>query len=185
MVVPVEVVTIAAQNLCTGNHLTVTREECVRRLVEDVQIEAVADQVVHGIFPCGCISSSQTCLCVCYVLCSATWVVDDINGSHCGSNTPGVVYIHPLRLHEVFHTQTVILGNTTAVSTLLDVKAYVQTSLLSLLRGNQDDTVRCAVTIKRSRSSVLQYRHRLDVGGVQVRDVATERHTVDDIQRAG
>ena len=102
--------------------------------------------------------------------------------STCTSAHLVVLHVLPLGLHPLAGIQTIVLSSTAAVCTLLYVQVHVQLTLLTLLGGNQDNTVRGAVTIQSSRSSILKYRHALDVLRVQVADVTTIWHTIKYVQ---
>ena len=52
------------------------------------------------------------------------------------------------------------------------------------LGGDEDHTVACLSSVDGSRSGILQYLHRLDVGGVDV-DNRIDAHAIDYIKRVG
>ena len=57
---------------------------------------------------------------------------------------------------------------------------------LTLFRRDHNHTVRSVLTVQRSRSRALQYRHALDIRRVDIRcsrTAAADRHTVQDKQR--
>ena len=158
LVEPVQVVLISVQDVRTGYNLSVAVENAVIRLVEDVEQHVVGKRLG------GC--------------CLGLFVGD-------ATNQFIVSQVLPLHLNRLEGVNGGILLDTSVVSTLLDVKADIHFALLSFLCGNQNHTVRGTVTIKGGRGCVFQYRHRLDVGWVQVADVSTKRHAVEDVQRTG
>ena len=156
LVIPVEVLSIGTLD-AVGCQLTVGGKQGIVGHIEDIQIQTVCNQVLCSVFSSG--------------------------GGIVTSRHTVVLQGQPLSLHPLACIHHIILGDTTAVGTQLDVGSHVQLTLLTLLGGNQDHTVRGAVTIEGCRSGVLQDRHRLDILRVQVRDVTTIGHTVEDIQR--
>ena len=156
LVVPVQVLAVCTQHLCVAHHLAIGIKQSVVGLVEYVQQHAVLYQMLR----CVCTSGSSACTCGHLI----------------------VLHVQPLGLHPLAGIQTVVLSYTAAVCTLLYVQVHVQLTLLTLLGGNQDNTVRGAVTIQSSRSSILKYRHALDVLRVQVADVTAIWHTIKYVQ---
>ena len=63
------------------------------------------------------------------------------------------------------------------------IVAHLQLAGLALLGGHDDHTVGGGRTIDGARGGVLQHIDALDVGGVDVVDIAT-RHAVDDVERS-
>ena len=130
LVEPVEVFTVCAFHLGV-HHLAVAVEEGIVGLVPDVQPDTVRDQVLRGVSTGRSEVVAQVHL----------RVAQDL----------------PLGLHPLAGSQAVVLGDTAAVGTLLDVEADVEFALLTFLGGNQDHTVRGTVTIQSCRGSVLQH----------------------------
>ena len=63
------------------------------------------------------------------------------------------------------------------------VEVHLHLAVLTLLGGDDDDTVRGTRTVDTGRGSVLQHLDRLDVVTVQLVHTGLRRHTVDDVQR--
>ena len=130
LVIPVEILTIGTLHGC-GCQLTVRGKQGIVSSLIDVQIQTVCNQVLRSVGgSCSSIVASS------YTI---------------------VLHIQPLSLHPLVGTHHVVLGNTTAVSTQLHVEVDVQLTLLTLLGGDQDHTVRSTVTIQSCRGSVLQH----------------------------
>ena len=158
LVEPVQVILISVQDVRTGYNLSVAIEYALIRLVEDVEQHVVGKRLG------GC--------------CLGLFVGD-------ATNQFIVSQVLPLHLHRLEGVDGGILLDTSVVSTLLDVEADVHLAVFSLLCGNQNHTVRGTVSVKSCRGGVFQHGHRLDVGRVQVGNVATEGHAVEDVQRTG
>ena len=54
----------------------------------------------------------------------------------------------------------------TSLETVGSIEVYLQSALLSLLGGNDDNTIRCTGTIDGSRRSILQHCHALNISRV-------------------
>ena len=65
-------------------------------------------------------------------------------------------------IHEFITTQH-IYHLRTGLQTVGGIEVHLYSTLLSLLGGNDDDTVRCTGTIDGCRRSILQYSHALDI----------------------
>ena len=95
-----------------------------------------------------------------------------------------VLHCQPRCLHPLVSIQALILTDTTSVNTIVDLEIDSRLdAILCTLGSNQDDTIGSTVTIKGSRSCILQYRHALDIIRVQLRDVTIESCAIYYIKR--
>ena len=98
---------------------------------------------------------------------------------------PVVLQVHVLNFHVLLRRSCRIFLNATLIHTLFHVKGDVQASSFGTLGGDEDNAVGSAVTVQGGRGGILQDGHALDVGGVQVGQVAAERNAVNYVQGGG
>ena len=154
--VPVEVVGIAGQHLYARSQTAVGIEQILVGLVEDVQIELLADEVLAGI----------AC---CHV------------GSVAGRDA-GVAQVLPAGLHELARVGAGIFLDAARVDALVHLEVEAQFAGRTFLGGDEDDTVRSTVAVEGARSGILQHRQALDVGRIDVGDASAEGYAVHHIK---
>ena len=74
----------------------------------------------------------------------------------------------------------VVIGDSTGVDTPGTLERDAGAVLLTGAGGNHNHAVGGTRTVQRVRNGILRYGHRLDIGGVDVRQRTVERHAVDD-----
>ena len=77
------------------------------------------------------------------------------------------------------------VGIADGLETCRSAEVELRIACLTLLGGNEDDTVRTTCTVDGRCRSVLEDFHRLDIVVVQEVDVARNRHTIDHVERVG
>ena len=156
-ILPIEVVITREAR---SNQLTICVKQSIILCIVDISLYIVANQVSCSVLSCSC--SIQT------------------------HRTRHSIVLHsqPRCLHPLVSTQTLILTNTTSINTIVDLEidSWLD-AILCTLGSNQDNTIGSTVTIKGSRSSILQYRHALDVVRVQLRDITIKSSAIYHIKR--
>ena len=156
-ILPIEVVITREAR---SNQLTICIKQSIILCIVDISLYIVANQVSCSVLSCSC--SIQAHL----------------------SRHSVVLHCQPRCLHPLVSTQTLILTDTTGINTIVDLEIDSRLdTILCTLGSNQDNTIGSTVTIKGSRSSILQYRHALDVVRVQLRDVTIKSSAIYHIKR--
>ena len=158
LVEPVDIVLVAVLDVDTGNQLAIL-EQGVIGLVEDVHVQAFCDEVLAGIG-------------------------DGVRAGIAIVILAVVLQTLPGNFHVLAGIGQLVLGNTSFINARVDAGGHGEAAFGALLGGDEDNTVGSAVTVQGGRCSILQHGHALDVGGVQVGDVATERNAIDHVQGA-
>ena len=159
LVEPVEVILVALEDVGIGDELAVLEEFGVG-LVEDVELEALGDEVGIGV---SCSSLRGVAIVVLAV----------------------VLEGEPLDVHELTCVGEVVLGDTTVVGTGGGAELDRHAALVALLGGDEDDTVGCAVAVQGGGGGILEDGHGLDVGRVEVGEVTAVGNSVDHVEGRG
>ena len=156
-ILPIEVVITREAR---SNQLAVCIKQSIILCIVDISLYIVANQVSCSVLSSSC--SIQT---------------------HRARHSE-VLHCQPRCLHPLVSTQTLILTDTTGINTIVDLEIDSRLdAILCTLGSNQDNTIGSTVTIEGCRSSILQYRHALDVVRVQLRDVTIESCAIYHIKR--
>ena len=130
-ILPIEVVITREAR---SNQLTICIKQSIILCIVDISLYVVANQVS------------------CSVLSSRSSIQFHL------SRHGVVLHCQPRSLHPLVSTQTLILTDTTSINTIVDLEIDSRLdAILCTLGSNQDDTIGSTVTIKGSRSCILQY----------------------------
>ena len=159
----IEPVKVCITRLNLSDQFAISIKQLVICLVVDVTLYKVRNQV------CSSISCS-----FCFAI-AHCWV------AHCI-----ILITQPFSFHPTVCIQTVIFCDTTVVEALVNLQCYCWATGVSTSLGSNDNyTIGGTVTIKSSRSRILQYRDGFDIVRRDIIDVTIVWNTIYNIKRSG